>query len=171
MNTKPDILSALKLTVEGQFLPTNPQKRAKSAFWTHFSTAGEGSLTPTPSLATALRFGQDNRIQAWWDQAGFQDWFWNRDEFRQRMEYLANLAVDELEEILLSKQVATSDKLNAIKMVMQVSQKTTPVRAEESLPDLIGKMNRVQLEEYIRSGLKLLPIEQLTIPPAPDKVD
>lgn len=171
MSSQNPLLSALQGALDTQFQPTNAQKQAKSTFWSSFSS-GEGSPLPAQSLVMALRFGRDSRLSTWWEIPGFQDWFWNRDEFRQRMEYLAALAIDELEMILTSRSHSAPDKLNAIKLIMQVTGKTGSPATEESLPESIQKMSRTQLEEYIRSGVRLLnPSEDLTVPTKPDTVE
>lgn len=142
------------------FQPTPDQRKAKSSFWAVFGTDPEGTLGPAENLVTALRFGGDKRIRQWWDTPGFQDWFFNRDEFRQRVEYLANLALDNLEEILTARNVTSTDKLNAIKILMQVGRKLPTGQAQAdsgALPDAISRMTRSQLEAYIQSSLRLLP--------------
>lgn len=75
------------------------------------------------------------------------------------MEYLSNLALDNLEDILISPMHQASDKLSAIKLIMQVAQKTPKATPDEDggLGKLIGNMNKVQLEEFIRNNLRLLP--------------
>lgn len=141
------------------FQPDNDQRRAKSNFWTYFASEEGVPLPPTPDLALALRFGADSRITKWWPLPGFQDWFLNRDEFRQRMEYLSNLCLDQLETIVTTNSSANSDKLNAIKLIMQVARKTPSPgdsAAEKFADDKIGKMGRPELEEFIRRNIKLV---------------
>lgn len=145
------------------FFPTEAHIRAKANFWTHFSETD----TPVPDqvdLSTAARFSGDRRIQTWWSTPGFQDWFLNREEFKQRMEYLSNLCLDQLESILTSN-VNPSDKLAAIKLIMQVSSKTPDARASDKqgkyLDSKIAEMSREQLEAYIRRSIQVLPSPQL----------
>lgn len=161
------LLLALRATRDvSVFQPLPEHIRAKSNFWTYFGT-GEGSPLPRdPNLATALQFSGDKRISQWWDIPGFQDWFLNRDEFRQRMEYLSNLALDQLEGILTSGVVASSDKLSAIKLIMQVAEKVPTNKAAETegVDAMIAKMSKVQLEEYIRGSMRLLPPTTLDLP-------
>lgn len=141
------------------FQPDDAQRRAKSNFWTYFATEEGVTLPPTPDLALALRFGADSRITRWWILPGFQDWFLNREEFKQRMEYLSNLCLDQLETILTTTSSANSDKLNAIKLIMQVARKTPTSSDPDTTKyadDKIGKMGRVELEEFIRRNIRIV---------------
>lgn len=159
-NPTETFLRALQATTDVSiFQPLPEQRRAKSNFWTHFSGGEATTLPPNPSLALALQYGADRRIQQWWPLPGFQDWFLNRDEFRQRMEYLSNLALDELEALLTAKSSMNSDKLSAIKLIMQVGQKIPTGKSEggDMIDAMISKMSKAQLEEYIQSSLRLLP--------------
>lgn len=130
------------------------QRRAKSNFWTHFGSANSG-VPLQEDLATALRFGADKRISQWWDLPGFQDWFLNRDEFRQRLEFLSHLSLDVLEEIVTSKQSSNMDKLQALKMILAAQPKE--VSEAEVADAVIAKMTKQQLQEYISRNIKLLP--------------
>ncbi len=144
------------------FQPDPNQRRAKSNYWTHFAGSGT-EVAPAPNLATALQFGADRRISAWWDLPGFQDWFLNRDEFRQRLEYLSAVGLDALESILTGRMSSDSDKLNAIKLIMAVSKPGQP-DSEQMADAAIGKMTRQQLQEYISRNMKLVPSPTLEEP-------
>lgn len=147
----------LELVVdELTYLPSPEQRRAKSAFWARFSD--NPICEPEDiSLAVALRFSPDNRLSRWWIQPGFKEWFRNRDEFRQRMEYLANLALDSLEGILADPKAQGTAKVNAAKLIMEVARKTpNKSQAEQFLDEKVSQMSRPQLEEYIKKNLRLL---------------
>jgi hypothetical protein len=153
------------------FQPTPEQRRARANFWAHFSEGG--TLLPSrPDLAIALRFAGDRRIQQWWSLPGFQDWFLNREEFKQRVEALADMALDELESLVSSRTILPSDKLRAIELSLKYASKARTEDTEERLADeRIGKMTRIQLEEYIRNNIRMLPhlaTQQLTLPAESD---
>lgn len=176
------------------FQPDPHQRRAKANFWASREQvamevapepdlssaaafrASRGSVPPDAAnedmrlLASALRFGGDRRISQWWSLPGFQDWFLNKDEFRQRLEYLSNVALDQLESILSSGRSSDSDKLNAIKLIMAVQKPTAP-DPDTTADAVIGKMTRQQLTEYISRNIKLLPAPaveiEATVLPAP----
>jgi hypothetical protein len=155
---------------ESSFSPTEPQRKAKASFWSSFGP--EAVVTPgdTPSLALAAQFGSDSRIRIWWDQPGFQEWFWNKSEFSQRLEYMAQVALDELHVLMTSKAVAPSARVAAIKIVLEASKKLNKSDApQEFADDKIAQMTKAQLEEYINKSLKL--VQPLTLDSSSDTID
>lgn len=154
----PEILEIA--TSELTYLPTPEQRKAKSAFWARFNE--NPICDPSQiSLSIALRFAGDNRISRWWPQTGFREWFQNSDEFRQRLEYLANLALDSIEHILADPRAQASAKVTAAKLVMEVARKMPPKhQAEKYADEKIGEMDRKQLEEFISRRISLLPAKK-----------
>lgn len=132
------------------YLPGPEQRKAKSAFWTKFND--NPICDPEDvSLAVAIRFSGDGRLSRWWSTPGFRDWFQNKDEFRQRIEYLVNLSLDSIEDILLDPKAQTSARVNAAKLLMEVARKTpSKAQAEKYLDEKVAQMDRKQLEEYIQ---------------------
>lgn len=138
------------------FRPDEAQKRAKSNFWSFFLDSG--SLPPDPiELAVALQYGANRAISEWWSLPGFQDWFTNRDEFRQKAEFTAGIALDELKEIIQDKKANINARVAAIKIAFQIANKTQEKAKETYVDEIIGEMNSKQLEEFIKSKLKRLP--------------
>ena len=140
------------------FLPSPEHRKIKSAFW---AVADETQLVDPSQeveLSTALRFTADNRLQRWWALPGFREWFANREEFRQRVEYLANLALDTAEEILLDKKANAAARANMVKLMVEVANKMPPrqISKELYIDEKIQKMDRVQLEEYVKRNVKLI---------------
>lgn len=149
-------------TSELTYLPTPEQRKAKSGFWAKWQ---ENPLCDPAdiSLALALRFGGDTRLSRWWGQEGFADWFRNADEFRQRIEYLANLSLDSLEFVLVDPKAQSSAKVNAAKLLMELARKM-PSRAavEKYMDEKIAEMDKKQLEEYISKRARILPMPPST---------
>lgn len=148
--------------------PTTEQRKARSVFWTHFGTEGVPPPPPLPDLAAALRFGGDSRISKWWDLPGFQQWFWNNEEFKQRLEFIAGLALDTLEEVVGDPTQKTSDRLNAAKMIMEAAGKFPSKKAdggERFLDEKIASMGRQELESFISSNIKRLAPTVVTVEP------
>ena len=149
-------IAATELT----YLPSPEQRKAKSAFWARWS---ENPLCEPQdiSLALAARFtGSDRRLDRWWSQPGFREWFINQDEFRQRLEYLANLALDQAEEILAApmeiKGIAGA-KVNAMKLILEAARKMPSRReVDKYLDEKIASMNKTELEEFIRKQSRKL---------------
>lgn len=138
------------------YLPTPEQRKSKSAFWVRFN---ENPICEPAeiSLSIALRFAGDSRLSRWWSQEGFKEWFRNQEEFRQRLEYLVNLSLDSLENVLIDPKAQSSAKVNAAKLLMEVARKMPPRGAvEKYLDEKIAEMDRKQLEEYIAKKTKVL---------------
>lgn len=140
------------------FQPTADHRRAKSAFWT--SIRVQGVLPPggRPNLAAALQYAGDRRISKWWEQDGFEEWFCNEEEFSQRAEYIASLALDQLEAILTTTTTTNGDKIKAIQLAVQLANKITTSSKEQQFADQkIAGMDAKQLEEFITHQMRLLP--------------
>lgn len=151
------------------FSPTEAQRRAKSNFWSFFAS-GE-ALPPTQvDLATATKYAGDKRVSEWWSLEGFADWFANRDEFRQRVEFLADLALDELYKLIKDSETQATAKVAAIRMIMDVGKKISQkAPTEESVVgEKIASMDKKELEEYIKSRLSKLSIEPENEQPQPN---
>lgn len=143
-------------TTELTYLPSAEQRRAKSSFWSRFND--NPICDPSEiSLAIALRFVADGRLSRWWSQDGFKEWFRNGEEFRHRVEYLAHLALDALENVLIDPKAQGSARVNAAKLLMEVARKM-PARGavEKYLDEKIAEMDKKQLEEFISKRTKLL---------------
>lgn len=154
-------LNRLPKYSSNSFQPTDAHRRAKSAFWAHYFSTG--SLPPTDiNLATAAELsGFSTELQEWWPIEGFQEWFSNGEEFRQRVEYLSNAALDVLQEILYDRAARTSDKLQAAKMALEIAAKFPKSTPKEQFADeAIGEMTAKELEEFISRKLKVLPLPQ-----------
>lgn len=151
-----------KIASELTYHPESSQRRAKSAFWARFSEAPLCEPEDI-SLAIALKFSGDNRVSRWWAQDGFKEWFKNRDEFRQRMEYLAQLALDCLEGILVDDGAQTSARVNAAKLIMEVARKTPSKATQEKFLDAqIASMDKKEVDAYIQKRIGLAPPSTLT---------
>lgn len=140
-----------------EFTPTQDHRRAKSNFWLSVVEQGISLPSPDPDLATVAQFAGDRRIAQWWDIPGFQDWFLNRQEFRQRVDAMSQLALDEMERILISTDPKTATaKVAVIRMALEASGKLAEAnksREVETTDEKIAKMTQKELEEFIRNRL------------------
>ena len=139
------------------FTATNEQKKAKSQFWTTFQSGG--IIPPvSPDLTIAAQYAGDSRIRTWWSTEGFSQWFWNSNEFEERLDYLAQIALDQLEVMISSGRTSDSARISAIKMILEASKKIGQKTDDSEFADQkISKMDQGQLEEYINSRIKLIP--------------
>ena len=149
-----------KATDVVSFSPTEPQRRAKSNFWSFFAS-GEALPPTSVDLATAVKYAGDKRVSEWWALEGFADWFSNKDEFRQRVEFLADLALDELYHLIRDPETQATAKVAAIRMIMDVGKKVSQKASTEEtvVGEKITKMNKEELEAYIRDKMDKLLVE------------
>jgi hypothetical protein len=143
-----------------EFTPTEAHRMAKSRFWSFFSS-GDSLPPPTVTIDLAAKHAGDRRILDWWNLDGFSSWFSNKDDFRQRVEFLADLALDQLYVLLKSPETAAPAKVAAIRMIMDVGQKiASKAPKEESPDDKISRMTKPELEAYIKDRVtRLMPAD------------
>lgn len=154
-----------ELVTEVSFIPTPEQRRIKAVLWT--------ALTDNPAYDStritrdlAVQITGEAKVGRWWDkEQGFRDWLQNKDEFRQRVEYLTQMALDTLEGVLASQDAKTaSARVNAAKLLLEVANKMPQKYQKEVYHDeRIQKMSAAELREYISRQTKLvaLPAEKL----------
>lgn len=138
--------------------PTDDQRRAKSAFWAAVADAKLVLPEEGPDLPLVSRIVSDTKLSIWWGIPGFIPWFSNKQEFLQRVDFIANLALDEMENILRSNLVTAQVKSPLIKLAMELGGKMPKLRSEapESDDEVIDKMSRAELEEYISKKMPVL---------------
>jgi hypothetical protein len=155
LNNLSKVLAAA--TQEVVFVPTADMRRAKAAFWTSLSDHPLGiGDADTLTLAASKQLGADSRLSRWWAVPGFVDWWQNKQEFKQRLEYMAQLALDSLEEILTDPGANPTAKVNSAKLVLDAANKMPKKVPEENLDAKLSSMSRAELEEYVRSKVKYL---------------
>ena len=154
------------------FIPVPSHRRVKSAFWASINE--NPILDPASdgiSLSMALQITGDTRLNKWWHLPGFVEWFVNKDEFRQRVEYLANLALDVAEEILLDRDSNPNARVNMTKLVIEVANKLPKNNKDDSkfLDARIASMSKEELEDFIRKQSKLLMPASANLPESEEK--
>lgn len=153
------------------FSPTPDMRRAKAAFWSRFADAPTSLSSDPVTLASAQQIGADKRLSKWWSLPGFQEWFQNKEEFRERLEYLADIALDSLEQVLTDPDANASAKVASAKLVLEAASKM-PKKIEDSPSTRLESLSRSELEDYVRRNLRYLsPPEPLTSPSQPDTLD
>lgn len=136
------------------FAPTQDMRRAKAAFWHRFAE-GPMVASDTITLASVQQVATDKRLTKWWTLPGFQEWFQNREEFRERMEYLADVALDALEQVLTDPDANAGAKVASAKLVLEAASKM-PKAVPDSPTTRLETMSRSELEDYVRKNLKFL---------------
>lgn len=148
------------------FLPSPEQRKAKSAYWT--VRADSPLQADRITLQEAQSATGEGRLRKWWTLPGFPEWFANREEFRQRVEYLANLALDTAEEILLDRNVNANARVQMAKLVIEAANRMPQKYQKELYVDeKVAQMGKKELEEYIRkASILLAPLPEPVSPPA-----
>lgn len=139
------------------FSPSIPQRKLKAAFWTRYGQNPMATVsTMTGDLAS--RISGSSSVKSWWEQPGFKEWFLNEDEFRQKLEYLASLALDTIEEVLLDPEANANAKSSMSKLVLEAASKM-PSKWQNTkyMDEQVQKMDEAQLEAFIKQrGIGLL---------------
>lgn len=153
------------------FTPSMAQRKVKAAFWIIHN---ENPIISKDKINMAYIIQQvdDGRIRNWWGVPGFQDWFLNKEEVRQRIEYLFDVAMDQAEVMLLDQSTQPSAKVNLIKLLSELADKM-PAKSKEIkfLDASIEKMDAAQLDEYIKKQAALGMGEDKIHMPREDKID
>lgn len=140
------------------FRPRADQRRMKSALWVILADnplMSADTITPED----IIKLTNERRVRKWWSEPGFREWLMNQDEFRQRLEYHAHLALDRLEAILMDDDAHASAQVQAAKLIIEAANKMPPrVTREVYADERIQTMDRRQLEEYIRRNMTVIPI-------------
>jgi len=157
------------VTVE--FSPTAAMRRLKATFWASFE--GEADSI-TAKLVTEVT--DNTSVTRWWSVEGFKTWFLAKNEHEARHQYLHSLALDALEEILLSDDARLqSARVAAAKTVAELANKFPAKNAAPKyLDEDVQNMNQAQLKLYIQKNkhvLRVLGTEDSPRSPGGDKED
>ena len=150
INLVGQIEEALK---EIAFEPTAAQRKAKIKLMALIQDNPMFSLEDI-TLSSALEITKERRIRTWWELEGFQDWFKNKNEMKQRFEELLGMGLDALEHILKSRDPRfASAQVNTMKALFEVAGKNPAKQKEIKFSDeSINKMDPIQLEEFVQKA-------------------
>lgn len=135
------------------YLPTHAQREAKSAFLKRYQDNPLADPTNiTLNMVQAIL--RDPRIDRWWGEPGFREWFTNSEEWREQAENLAFLAMDALKAILIDPNERGVTKVAAAKAAFEIAGKTA--RKSEgtgvgSLEKAIADMGKDDLIKFIQA--------------------
>lgn len=140
------------------FVPSPLQRKAKASYWSVVSSNPLLDTDRELTLAQIQQVVNDARLDKWWSEPGFKDWFANKDEFRQKLEYLCMLAQDTAEEILISEDPrSVNAKVSLIKVLLEAGGKVAPRQKEvKYLDEQINKMDIKQIEEVLKKAGRTL---------------
>lgn len=150
-----DILE-IKKQVDVAWLPSPSQRACKAKFWKRADyLLPEDHIT----LAQAVQVTGNSSLQTWWSLEGFKEWFCNKDEANERIEYLYMLWMDKAEELLLNPEANHNAIVQIGKIIAQLSGRGDN-NTERYLDDMVQNMNKQQLKEYIKKHAPRLVSEE-----------
>lgn len=138
-----DVLE-LQKQVDTVWLPSPSQRACKAKFWKRMDF--DFQLAEKITLAGAIQVTRNSELNRWWGQDGFQEWFLNRDEASERIEYLYMLWMDKAEELLLNPDANHNAIVQIGKIIAQLSGRD---QQEKYADDNIQKMSPQQLKAFI----------------------
>lgn len=142
------------------FIPDHLQRQAKASFWAHFLNEGTTPALPI-SPNTATNISGYSQVGSWYKIPGFQEWFSNSEEFRQRTEYTAHLAVDVIQGILQDVESKPADKLKAAQLALQIAAKFPSSSGPDKYMDAaIAEMSKAELEKFIATKLQVVELPE-----------
>ena len=145
-----------ELVTDLVYSPSTAQRKVKAKYWnranaTLFTDQG-------PELAQVQRIVRDKRLEKWWADPSFVNWFQNNEEFRDKMESNAQLAVEIIEQIMLNGE-KDSDRLNAAKLSIEAANRMPKRDVVQFADAKINQMDAKQLEAFIEANApKLAPV-------------
>lgn len=115
----PDVI--ISKLINDTFRPTEAQKRAKAALMAALSDPMNSLLDPkTIGMTLAMRLTGIQTLNTWWHQPGFQNWFLNKEETKQKIKYLTDKALETAVQILDDPDPRTANaKVAILRTLMQ----------------------------------------------------
>ena len=133
--------------VKSIYRPSNVERQLKARFWIMWL---EGPSKGTASIEAAADITNEPSLLRKAENPAFQAWFLNRFEAAERLSYLAQLSLEVVEDILISPEERTSDKLKAVALVNDLVKATAPKTEVKYADDHINTMDAAELEALIK---------------------
>lgn len=154
----------------GLFTATPSQKRQKAAFWARYLPGPNVPLPENLTIAYIQELTGSPSIRKWWPEQGFRQWFLNRDEAREQVEYLFERSLEIAEDLLMSESAKPGEKVALIKFLAELAGKMPKAgdsKNSERFADAdIAQMDENQLKAFLtRKGVLLGKAEKLEVNP------
>jgi len=137
---------------EDVFKPTVEQRKIKQKFWYSWKQGpSKGEIT----IAQVINITECRAVETWARVPGFKEWLINDQEHGQRLEYLFDLGLDALEQLIMTGERA-GDRLKAIELVAKLSQKIGRPEAQiKYMDEDVQSMTEKQVDEYLaKKGIR-----------------
>jgi hypothetical protein len=146
------------------FVPTEAMRAAKAAFW---AVAMDTPLVDPQNitLAAALQLTGVTQLRRWWASPGFSAWWANKDELRQRIEFLVHKGLDAIEEVLADAETPATAKVRAFEILARLADKEPAKVKEIKFADAsIQSMSAAQLTRFLeKMGYAKKALEEPTV--------
>lgn len=155
MGKQTELVTTLnEMVEESLYRPSKREKEAKAAYWVAIADDPFFSKEQARKREVAERLAGTKLAS--WDKPGFQDWFFNRAEFKVRLEYLFGLCLDAAEEILVNNDPKVQGaRVQLIRALSELAgkvphkQATIQVTNNTAISGAIDNMSREDLERYL----------------------
>lgn len=139
------------------YVPSTVERKLKAKFW---AKAQDNPLMSLDGSSVTLALvkqtaGGGTTLDGCWKKPGFKDWFLNPDDGRAKLEYLFDLGLDAMEELLLSPDPKTSAaKVNALKLLSELTGRYIKGRQGQvgGLGEAIASADKASLEALFQSA-------------------
>lgn len=151
-STEPDVI--INRLINDTFRPTEAQRKAKAALLASLADPANTILdTRSINLATALKLTGVTTVRGWWDQPGFQAWFLNKEETKQKIKYLTDKALESVSQILDDPDPRTSSaKVSILKTLLQYEAAEVQTKTNTRF----DSMDIVQLRAFLKQNAHLI---------------
>jgi hypothetical protein len=140
------------------FKPTKGQRMLKTKFWNIVNTSF--ALEKTPSQMSNEEIGhivESTSFVKYCQEPGFKDWFMNTNNMQQKLEYLFDLALDSVEEVLLSTDVKLGTaKVQILRVLAELGRKMPSKTEDKFADDDINRMSASELKKFLeKNGIEI----------------
>ena len=149
---RPDVV--MERLINDTFRPTESQKKAKAALMAALADPGCTILdVRSINLATALKLTGITTLRGWWNQPGFQGWFLNKEETKQKIKYLTDRALDAVNQVLDDPDPRSSSaKVTILKILLQHETAEAQIKTNTRF----DSMDIVQLRAFLKQNAHLI---------------
>jgi len=149
---QPDVI--INRLINDTFRPTEAQRKAKAAFLASLADPANALLdSRSINLATALKLTNTPTVRSWWDQPGFQNWFLNKEETKQKIKYLTDKALESVSQILDDPDPrASTAKVSILKTLLQYEAAEVQTKTNTRF----DSMDIVQLRAFLKQNAHLI---------------
>jgi hypothetical protein len=151
----PDINNLPAIAEQFVFKPSGLMRAMKAKFMVRTQDnplVDVANLTQRELIAIV---GHKTLIETNWSKPGFKDWLFNREESKEKLEELFDLALDSIRTVLLSEDVKTaSAKVNILKILGELLDKFP--KAGQTTKDPMANLSKEELERFLeKSGIRI----------------